>query len=205
MNKYILLLLVISLFSCEKKKPSATSQAQTNVVEVKTVEEVNDTVVENVEKVEEVIANTKELKESVEALILPKTVFFGDVKVEISETDGVIDVTSNNEFAGAYNLNLKGKTDAFIETDVDGNGFNEFYIVTNTGDLAAFSSYNNKSFGQVYVPKKPYSFYADCTKVKFWEAKNKKLAISFEDNDGKLNTVRYKLVKGETSFQLVAE
>lgn len=205
MNKYFILLIVISLFSCEKKKPSATNQTTAKVVSVN--ETVSKDTIESIKAentTEEV--TTKQIEKGAEIVsILPKNIVFGDLKIEVSELDGRVQINSNSEFVQSFEIPLNGKTDAIIETDVDGNGFNEFYIVTNTGDLAAFSSYNNKSYGQINIAHKPFSFYANCTKVKFWEAKNKKLSITFENAAGALNTVRYKLKNGEASYQLVAE
>ncbi|MFT4645484.1 MAG: virulence-associated protein VagC [Planctomycetota bacterium] len=210
MNKYIIFFLVISLFSCERKKTSVKDQVQIVFPKVKEAvstekEKVVITEIEKVEKTDEENTKINLSEESESVQVLPKRVLFGELKVDITEEDEKIQITSTDEFAENLNFSLKGKTDAFIETDVDGNGFNEFYIVTNTGDLAAFSSYNNKSFGQINVAKKPFAFYEDCTKVKFWEAKNKKLSITFENGAGELNTVRYKLKMGEASYQLVAE
>lgn len=213
MNKYIILLVIISLFSCERKKPATADQIQTTIPEVKEVvseqiekiEKVVDEETKTADKVDKTVSKTKELIAKETIAVLPKTVFFGDIKVDISELNGNIVINSNNEFMPSSELPFKGKADALIETDVDGNGFNEFYIVSNTGDLAAFSSYGNKSFGEIYIAKKPFTFYENSVKVKFWEAKNKKLSITFENRQGELNTVRYKLKVGEASYQLVAE
>ena len=189
MNKVLIVAVLLFLISCEEAKQVETQTTGREKVIVE-IEENKD--------FEKIKKNEKS--------ILPANVTFGAIYIGVKEESGSIKITSNGDNVEPEILRkLDGNVGAFIETDVDGDGFNEFYIVSNTGDLLAFSSYRNLSFGEINIFKKPNSFYTNSNKFKFWELKNKKLSLAFEDTEGKLNTVRYKLEQGEASYQLIAE
>ncbi len=215
MNKLILLMLIVSLFSCEEKKDTSKNlpkiqneeshnEAKKSITKIAIDEDLKIEKTAN-NSIDNSLQNTKENLEPKVKNVLPKNCKFGDIEIEISNTGKLVTIKSNNEFSEEVNKNFEGIADAFIETDVDGNGYNEFYCISNTGDILAFTSYKNKSYGEITIQKKPSDFYTDCKKVKFWEAKNRKLSITFESNSGALNTVRYSLQKGEASYQLIAD
>lgn len=104
--------------------------------------------------------------------------------------------------------------------DLDGNGFDEVYIITTAagsgsyGNVWAFSSNKDLSFSFVYLPEleeadlkpgKPFHGYEghDVFKVE-----GNRLVRSFRVSEGdqKSNrTIRYQLKKGEAGYILVAE
>ena len=113
---------------------------------------------------------------------------------------------SNLKTIDTLNIPFNGKMLECIETDVDSNGFNEIYCISNLGDLVAFSSYNDISYGEIYIAQKPNYFYENFNGLNYWEAKDKKLYLSFSNGvENQMNVVRYSLKAGETSFQLLAE
>ena len=188
MIKTLFSLVLIVLFSCNEK--NATIKAETIT---------NNTVINNKN------TTTETLKPSVIVeSVLPQKIHFGDIEVLVSRNDLLL-VSSNEKNAEKYQLKTNGIVTDVIVTDVNGDGVDEFYCITNRGDISAFASFSNKSYGEIYVAKKPLDFYSTIVKVKNWELKNRKLAMTFKNKDGSFNTVRYKLELGETSFQLIAD
>jgi len=206
MNKIFFLLILLFTFSC-----SETVVEENNIIENEAQKETKEekadipTKEEALEVLEKVDKEKEDLTKPILKNILPKECNFGDIKIIISEHNDEINIKSNNKFVEDINKTLDGTINAFIETDVDEDGFNEFYCVSNIGDIIAYSSYKNKSFGEIMINRKPSYFYKDCNEVKFWEVKNKQLSITFSNVKDELSTVRYKLVQGETAYSLVAD
>lgn len=114
----------------------------------------------------------------------------------------------------------KDPVNSFFATDLDGNGFDEVYVITTAagsgsyGNVCAFSSNKDLSFSFVYLPEleeadlnpgKPFHGYEghDVFKVE-----GNKLVRSFRVSEGdqKSNrSIRYQLKKGEAGLMLVAE
>ena len=196
MNNLLLLIVIIFFVSC-----NSSDVSEKQIDKIKTIEKnpIEERVTVKVDNPKEVIVQNEE------KLLFKKKVLFGDIEIHLEENNGELSIKSNNEFVEDKSIKIDGFIDTFIETDVDKNGFNEFYCVSNVGDLIAFSSFKNKSYGEISVLKKPFYFYKDCKSVKFWEAKNKSLLITFSNSKNELNIVRYKLIQGENSYQLIAE
>lgn len=196
MNNLLLLIVIIFFVSC-----NSSDVSEKQIDKIKTIEKnpIEERVTVKVDNPKEVIVQNEE------KLLFKKKVLFGDIEIHLEENNGELSIKSNNEFVEDKLIKIDGFIDTFIETDVDKNGFNEFYCVSNVGDLIAFSSFKNKSYGEISVLKKPFNFYKDCKSVKFWEAKNKSLLITFSNSKNELNIVRYKLIQGENSYQLIAE
>lgn len=197
-NIFILITTIIILSSCSEaqNKTANTLKEKSKDVSINKIKKSDSSY--------ETSTKQKNIEPALEK-ILPKQVVFGNIEIIVSNKNEKINIKSNNEFVEEQNISLKGKLSKFFETDVDKDGFNEFYGISNTGDMFAFSSYKNKSFGKINIPKKPFDFYKDCYGVKSWEVKNNKLHLTFYNNENKLFTVRYKLLQGEASFQLMAE
>lgn len=138
--------------------------------------------------------------------LFKQTCNFGDVKINIEEKDQKLFINSNCKVVEDFTVDLDSKLEAIIETDVNSDGFNEFYCVTKTGNLIAYASYKNKSFGEIYIPKKPLDFYSDFNELKLWEVKKNHLILTFSNGgNNQINVVRYALKSGETSFILEAK
>lgn len=108
----------------------------------------------------------------------------------------------------------------FFAADLDGNGFDEVYVITTAagsgsyGNVCAFSSNKDLSFSFVYIPEleeadltpgKPFHGYEGHDEFK---VEGNKLVRTFRVSEGdqKSNrTIRYQLKKGEAGFMLVAE
>lgn len=131
---------------------------------------------------------------------------FGDIHIHIEQKQNLLYINSNSEVVEDFSIAIKGTVTTFIQTDLNADAYNEFYCITNAGDLLAFSSYRNKSFGEIYIPQKPFDFYKNFNELKFWEVKNNKLLLTFSNGENEaLNVVRYHLKAGETGFKLIAE
>ena len=207
MKNIIFLISLLLFFSCSEtaQKKNNNEFVKAKDIESSSKKELTKKDIASKNEEIKVEKDKKDFEKPTKKEILPKQCNFGNIKIVVSENNGKINIKSNNEFVEEMNLDLKGKVDAFFETDVDGDGFNEFYCVSNKGDIIAFSSYKNKSFGKINLSKKPYDFYPDCYEVKFWEVKDKKLHITFSNAKDELFTVRYSLAKGESAYQLKAE
>lgn len=132
-----------------------------------------------------------------------QTITFGDVKIELEEKNQKLFIQSNSELVENTSLDLDSKLEAIFETDVNADGYNEFYCITKSGDLIAYASYRNKSFGEIYIPKKPRDIYSVFNELKLWEVKKNHLILTFSNGEDKqINVVRYALITGEAGFRL---
>lgn len=190
---FLFSLIILFLVSCEEMPKEAKKESKT-VITIDKQE--GETVIEK---------RIPEKVKTVAPQVFKKAIKFGELNINIEEKEDKLFVSSDCEFVEDFSVDLNGVINSFIVTDVDADGFNEFYCVTNKGDLVAYASFNNKSFGEIFVKQKPASFYENFNEVKFWEVKNKKLLITFSIGiDKKLNIVRYSLIKGESGVQLIA-
>lgn len=196
----LLLVSVMLLISCEEmpKTDAVDSKVSSDRTLVIDTAEENFTIEKTIPKVE---------NEDDEVLKTFATECnFGDIQINIEEKQNKLYIHSNSKMVDDFSVGIKGMVDKVIETDVNADGYNEFYCVTNSGDLIAYSSYRNKSFGEIYIPQRPYDFYKDFNELKFWEVKNKKLLLTFSNGTNEqLNIVRYHLKSGEAGYKLIAE
>lgn len=194
MKNFVLFLAISLLFySCEEM-PKNTLEVNENVESVSSVDSniINET-------------NSEKLLKT-ENISFVDSCLFGDILINIEEKNNKLFITSNSKMVEDFVYELEGEIQSFIVTDVNADGYNEFYCITNHGDILAFASYRNKSFGEIYIPEKPKNFYKDLNEIKFWEVKNNHLLLTFSNGkEQKLNQVRYSLLEGETSFRLEAQ
>lgn len=199
--KRIVLMIASFLFLISCEEMPKTEAVESNVVNDRTI--IVDTAGENmsIQKVAAKAVNQEEVEKPFAA-----ECSFGDIQINIEEKQGKLYINSNCKGVEDFSVSIKGSIDKMIETDVNADGYNEFYCVTNAGDLIAYSSYKNKSFGEIYIPQKPSDFYKEFNELKFWEVKNKKLLLTFSNGSNEqLNVVRYHLKSGEAGYKLMAE
>ncbi|MGB0885387.1 MAG: hypothetical protein ACPGR5_03100 [Chitinophagales bacterium] len=181
------------LFSCEEMPVKEIS-----IIESST--QIEDTTKDEISKKQEQIIIQKTIPQQKEFRCN-----FGDIEISIKQEEDEVFIKSNFDNLETFKHKIKGKIVSFFETDVNADGFNEFYCITSNGDLVAYSSYRNKSFGEIYVPQMPNHFYKEIRDLESWEVKNNKLHLTFSNTvDEVLNTVRYKLINGETAYKLEA-
>lgn len=198
MRIYLLSTIVLFLLACERieqtiETNTASSFQQDSSLTQSSLAQKNITIPES--------SISKEQKNTI---LLEEKHYFGDIEISIQQKDSIVHIQSAENTIDPHLFWAKGKIN-IIETDVNQDGFNEIYCVSQQGGLFAIASYRNKSFGEIYIPQKPFSFYKDCQKFISWEVKHKKLSLIFENEKGEANIVRYALVEGETSYQLQAK
>lgn len=195
MNKLIVgFLSIFLLVSCNQmSKTNAQNESQSSERAIILDTLGNEIVVEKSSKVN----SDKPLKQ---------TCKFGDLTINLEEKNQKLFVSSNCKVVEDFTIDLDAKLEAIIETDVNSDGFDEFYCVTKSGNLIAYASYKDKSFGEIYVPQKPLYFYNDFNELTLWEVKKDHLILTFSNGvNNQINVVRYTLKAGENGFILEAK
>lgn len=195
MNKLIVgFLSIFLLVSCNQmSKTNAQNESQSSERAIILDTLGNEIVVEKSSKV----ISDKPLKQ---------TCKFGDLTINLEEKNQKLFVSSNCKVVEDFTIDLDAKLEAIIETDVNSDGFDEFYCVTKSGNLIAYASYKDKSFGEIYVPQKPLYFYNDFNELTLWEVKKDHLILTFSNGvNNQINVVRYTLKAGENGFILEAK
>jgi len=185
---------IVLFFSCEETPKTSAQNDQQNSERVLILDTLgNEITIEKSSK----IATEKPLVQ---------TCNFGEVTINLEEKNQKLFVNSNCKVVEDFVIDLDAKLETIFETDVNSDGYNEFYCLTKTGNLIAYASYKNKSFGEIYVPQKPSKFYKDFNELKLWEVKKNHLILTFSNGvDNEINVVRYILKEGETGFILEAK
>lgn len=186
---------ILLLFSCEEMPDKETSNLEDRTLIIDTVSENI-----NIQKV-----NSNKQTELNEKQFSAKS-NFGDIKITVAQEEHNILVSSETSVVEDLTSVIVGNVTDFIETDVNADGFNEFYAITNAGDVVAYTSYRNKSYGEIYIPVKPYKIYKNIQELKSWEVKDSMLLLTFAVGElQELNTVRYLLAQGEANYILKVE
>ena len=214
MMKYLQLILPLLLFAaCQQGKspdsspattapvPSADTTASTPAVEETQLQATTDTL-----PAKAGVAG-REVAATVQALTDGKLNFIVNTA---NRSEGKVIVTSEGvaEKAFTREFPVQGTLVSSFLLDLDKDGFSEVYVVLLPDDagghpvLKGYSSYRDKSAGEVYVKEPKTAAKAGSSRV-FTE--NKALFRSFRDETGKEVTWQYELKRGETGFILTPE
>lgn len=203
---FLIAMLGATIAACQNNTPDTVSSADT-LAAAKQTEQTDSLLHASESHLKEIITSTS--KTVVLETAHPKGASLTDITVYFKH-----DTTSKLTY------NDKDPVSSFFAADLDGNGFDEVYIITTAagsgsyGNVWAFSSNKDRSFSFVYFPElveadlkpgKPFHGYEghDVFKVE-----GNRLVRNFRVSEGdqKINrTIRYQLKKGETGYILEAE